>query len=195
MSPDFSSAPPHFNPARGDEAEQITQLIFPDYYEIIQLRPVLRMRLASLAFHSDFVLRHLPENHPVLMIAMYRDRSILETLKDCLQPLDESVLVLTGLLPHFKLLKVNRELREQIKELPAILEKTLKDSFEKNAVAAGHVTPDNLSSIMMEVFGEMKHEMKIDEEMELIPKCFDFQSTPTTLDDIITNEHTKHESN
>ena len=61
----FDAPPPHFvSPGKG--VELAVKRAFPTWHEISSPWPVLRMLLASLVPHEDFLRRHLEGDRPIL---------------------------------------------------------------------------------------------------------------------------------
>ena len=82
-SSDFAVLPPRFRTGVLDKTvRDAISTLFPSYCEVSNAFPrVLSFCLASVVFHSDWLLKTIPHNHPLRSCALFTDPALLASLK------------------------------------------------------------------------------------------------------------------
>jgi len=78
-SPMLAILPPFFPSVDDDFVRESVQAIFPNFP--LKLCGILRFCLASLSFHSDWLIKTLPQSHRLFSSSLFRDRNRLDRLK------------------------------------------------------------------------------------------------------------------
>ena len=153
--PEFDMVCPRFPRSDSDDVVETVKKIFKNIPA--NLIAIGEKVLASLVFHSEFLLSTLPRNHPVLQNQLFRDASLLSSLKSRVICDDGNTrdLPSTGIPPHTNIL---REMKTMISEMKLIrpkidesVEKTVDGIIgvlEDRAISAGTVTRDGLQQLL-----------------------------------------------
>ncbi|MEL7522444.1 MAG: hypothetical protein AAGJ80_12680, partial [Cyanobacteria bacterium J06553_1] len=108
----FDALPPHFaSPAEG--VELAVRRAFPTWHEISSLQAVLRMLLASLVQHEDFLRQHLEDDHPIFNNSVFVSED-LGTLRKLLANESSSSLTATGVPAHVGIMRRLARLPEEV---------------------------------------------------------------------------------
>jgi hypothetical protein len=159
--PEFAIVGPYF--VQSANVSQYIEAIFNNIPAT--LFEVAENVLASLVYHSNFLITTIPQDHPALQSILFRDFTLLDTLKPLVKC---GVLgdngnhkVATGIPPHTSLLKEMKIVCEEIKQvLPAIdtiTERTvngINKLLEDKAIGAGSVTREGLKEILRDEFSK-----------------------------------------
>ncbi|RLN82097.1 hypothetical protein BBJ28_00019028 [Nothophytophthora sp. Chile5] len=126
-APEFAALPPHFKDSDSETVNNMIRLTFPALATAQHLGPLLRMCLASLVYHADYLLDVLPIVHPLMASYLFRIPSALGKLR-CLVTVDDSAtLRATGIPGHITVLKKQSLLQEAIAKLPDVITQTMED--------------------------------------------------------------------
>jgi hypothetical protein len=150
----FAAVGPYFEPCK--LVDDAVRHVFPNLPG--RLQKVGEHALASLVYHSDFVLQTIKRNHPARLCHVYRSRALLEVLKPLAKvslPGDESGRYATGVPPHISLLNQMKHIEEEIKRvIPALNDSVastisgLVRELEERAIGARTVTTDGLKAML-----------------------------------------------
>ena len=151
---EFAAVGPYFEPC--NVVDDTVRHVFPNLPG--RLHKVGEHALASLVYHSDFVLETVNRNHPVRLCYVYRNRELLDLLKPLAKvalPGDPSGRYATGVPPHISLLNEMKNIESEIKRvLPALKESVtstisgLVHELEERAIGARTVTTDGLKTML-----------------------------------------------
>ena len=151
---EFAAVGPYFEPC--DIVDDAVRNVFPNLPS--RLQKVGEHALASLVYHSEFVLETVNINHPARLCHVYRNRALLEILKPLTKvalPGDPSGRYATGVPPHISLLNQMKNIEDEIKRvLPALKESVtstisgLVQELEERAIGARTVTTDGLKAML-----------------------------------------------
>ena len=164
-SPDFAVLPPHF-PRGNRVAALAVKSVFPRrLYEQQHLHPVLLHGLASIVFHSEWLLDHLPPKSPLRLVPPLNNRQLLLQLRPLViieRPGEGSEMVATGIPSHVELLlrsEHQRELTEHMSQrldgLPSAVEQSLAGLLERRDAEAGDVLPSVFAGMIDRLREEM----------------------------------------
>lgn len=153
---DFMLLPPMFNEIT-DNVISAAKILFPRLpIEMIRTSYFL---LASLVYHSDWVMKTLPGTHPVLQSPLFTT-SLLDSLKPlvvCRLPTENDTVRATGIPPHVPLMRYMRdhmigqqELKEKLEGLvPAVVEGVAR-VIEEKAINAQTLTREGCQELLMD---------------------------------------------
>ncbi|KAH9064658.1 hypothetical protein Ae201684P_003446 [Aphanomyces euteiches] len=117
--------------------------MFPSLFRVPDLAQVLQLCLASLVYHRQFVVNLLPQRHPLLSTAIFRDNDMFSNLFALVRT-DSQVVHATGIPPHVELHVSIMKNYEALTQMPLLLGERIEEILEKHGVAAGHITQDIL---------------------------------------------------
>ena len=151
---EFASVGPYFKD--NDEIQAGMEKVFPNLPD--NLKEIGKNVLASLVYHSDFLLQTLPANDAVLKSVLFRDRNLLSSLKSLAivsLPGDSNGRFATGVPPHISIITEMRNIQGKILEiLPTVnnsVDMTIAGiikELENRAIGAGTVTRDGLEGLL-----------------------------------------------
>ncbi|EGZ29151.1 hypothetical protein PHYSODRAFT_474642, partial [Phytophthora sojae] len=81
----FAILPPHFRNNSDDEIKSCLAAMFPGLVDELNLSDTLRLCLASLVQHADFLVNHLSTNHPLLSTFVFTNPTVLNNLRSKLE--------------------------------------------------------------------------------------------------------------
>ena len=144
-SASFAVLPPHFN----DQNESVVQnsliLMFPNLASTEHLIPVLRLVLASLVFHFDFLLNSLPKNHSLLYTPLFRDGTMRHELaKLLISGVSSKYLTATGIPPHVEVYKKLDHNQNYIMTIPGLVLEGVKQIFKDSGTQSAYITKEYL---------------------------------------------------
>ena len=153
-SSDFALLPPFFKDNRHvlSGIEAAFGVSYPAH-----LRKVLEMCLASVVYHSAFLLDFLPGNHKLLATVLFRDVHLLNSLRsdvDCRLATATDEMRPTGIPPHVTVLSGMSLLVNMVTCLPDIVTGRVVDVLEERAIGAGTVTRDGLRELLQSALEE-----------------------------------------
>jgi hypothetical protein len=114
----------------------------------LNLIPILKYALASVVYHSDYLIRELPESHIIFQHALFRTPGLLTQLKDLVfsglhQEWDE--IQPSGVPPDIFILN-------NISQVPAEVDRLL----EQRTLIGNTVTPDYIRSLLDEQYNRFR---------------------------------------
>jgi hypothetical protein len=84
LSPEFAILPPHFS-RRDDVVQHAIQVCFPDITpqkpNMQKMVRVAEMCLASVVYHSEFLIQTLPSTHVLFESTLFREQEMLSELQ------------------------------------------------------------------------------------------------------------------
>ncbi|RLN89582.1 hypothetical protein DYB28_001917 [Aphanomyces astaci] len=113
--------------------------MFPGHSKNVALLGVLKLGLASLVFHADYLRSTLPASHTVLHTAIFRYDELQENLRSLLRS-SSATLALTGLPPYVELYRQLKTQHETLKALPAEVVAGVRGIWDEKELSAGTVT-------------------------------------------------------
>lgn len=156
-SPLFSILPPHFKQEANNLIGSHIRALFPHLATEESLVPILRLCLASLVQHADFLQSNLPGGHPLLSTHIFAKPSVIEVLRAHLVTTESEWMVASGIPPHVLIL-------DKLEELPGELECRIRILMEKNGVAAGNITRDVLKATLSELVSDLGLQTRLTEQ-------------------------------
>ena len=117
------------------------------------MRDILKMCLASVVYHSEFLRDQLPQNHKLLTTALFRDNNLLEILRldvECRLARPAEVMRPTGIPPHVNLLSNMSQILNEVMSVPDIVSNRIITILEERAIGAGTVTRDGLRATLQQ---------------------------------------------
>jgi hypothetical protein len=94
---DFALLPPHFIQNDDDVVCATVADMFPAFKSSSNLQDKLKLCLASLVYHSDYLRSTMPQSHPLLSTFVFRRPDIIKALKATLVEHESPWMVLTGI--------------------------------------------------------------------------------------------------
>ncbi|DBA02121.1 TPA: hypothetical protein N0F65_011188 [Lagenidium giganteum] len=87
---DFAALPPHFRDVNSNTVHAAMVCMFPTISAVTQVQSVLKLSLASLVYHSIFLVNSLPKSHALRATHIFREPSVMEEFlqKKIAPPLD-----------------------------------------------------------------------------------------------------------
>ncbi|ETV89681.1 hypothetical protein H257_00872 [Aphanomyces astaci] len=151
-SADFAELPPYFDSTDNPVVTSAVRCMFPVLFKTGSLIGVLKLGLASIVHHADYLRTALPANHPVLHTAIFRDNAMMSSLKVFVRT-TSATLKPTGLPPY---VEIYRQLHTQQLTLATITSEVVagvRNLLDEKELATGTVTSayiDKLFSSIME---------------------------------------------
>jgi hypothetical protein len=149
----FASLPPHFICDQADHPDlpvmlRAIELVFPTAPKSMK-RPVLKNLLATVVFHSEWMLKTMPHNHPVFASPLFAEAGLLQKLRPLVQAgLSSPFMTATGIPTNIGLMRVVKQMCDKIDKLPEAYETlrqrimaNIEEAFEKRAIDTGTITP------------------------------------------------------
>jgi len=150
----FAALPPHYASPAGPIVNENVARVFPGLANDDDLRPLLRLCLASLAYHGDYLRRELPSSHTLLSTTLFRDTMTMERLQHQLVTIDSPWMRPTGIPPYIEIYRQLEETRSAVEGLPDILLRRLGAMMDERAVSAGQLTRDVLKQTIKELLAD-----------------------------------------
>ncbi len=125
--PEFDTIGPRFVDSAGDIVMRYIRIVFPGMP--LNLFCIAEQALASLVYHSSFILATLPQGHPATQSLLFRDITILQTLEPlvvCSLNNTDICMPATGIPPHTYLLRELSTMKDQFQELVPVINATGK---------------------------------------------------------------------
>ncbi|KAH9133211.1 hypothetical protein AeRB84_020668 [Aphanomyces euteiches] len=146
-SANFSVLPPHFPNPDDPVVVEALKVVFPSLHALFHLQGVLRLCLASIVYHHEFLVSTLPSTHALLSSTLFRNNSILQRLKCIVQHGCESTtLQASGVPPHVELYRTLAKQEQSLLSIPRVVLDGVRQIIEENGFAAGQITREFLSS-------------------------------------------------
>ncbi|KAF0714915.1 Aste57867_3640 [Aphanomyces stellatus] len=116
-------------------------IVFPSLFGQIQLHGVLRLVLASLVHHHDFLVGQLPVQHPLLSTPLFVSTDLVSTLRPLVFSGTESTLLFaSGIPPHVELLRQLDRNEKSIQSIPSVVLNGVRQIVDERGLAAGNIT-------------------------------------------------------
>lgn len=148
---DFSLLCPHFGRDSRSAVVEVAKMLFPPaLLSSPESESVCLRLLASLVFHRKY-LAELPALHPIHASPLFQrvgDKTRAELLSDHLATTPE--LSATGIPPHVEILRKTESDKDEI--ISRMIEE-----LDKRGIAAPHVTPQHLTSVMEKMYEEIRN--------------------------------------
>ncbi|KAH9139324.1 hypothetical protein AeRB84_016405 [Aphanomyces euteiches] len=146
-SAQFAILPPHFSNSNHPAVINMLRLMFPNLTTMSHLYSVIRLILASLVYHHDFLVEILPPQHALLSSALFRNRSSQQFLESLLITGDESpIMRSTGIPPHIEVYKKLDRNYNSITSIPKVIYEGISKLLDEKGAASGNITKDVLES-------------------------------------------------
>jgi hypothetical protein len=153
---DFAVLPPHFIDKNDHLASKYVNLMFPVLRQEVHLRPVLHMCLASLAYNSEYLVRTLRQNHPLLSTLIFCNERAMSQLQGRVIIEDSQWMRATGIPPHVELYRQHNQTITAIEALPDVLTERMSQLIEEKGVTAGNITPQMLREMCDEIIAHTR---------------------------------------
>jgi hypothetical protein len=152
-SPEFAILPPQFDDSSALVVRDAIQLCFPGVpHSIVR---VVEYALASLIYHSEFLISNLPPTHPVFGTKLFTSvgiRDSLVNLVKCNLPDVNSRLQATGIPPHVVIMqqlnalkaRFDESIKHQSEHVAQVVEGVERVIVEHSAMVTETVTRDGL---------------------------------------------------
>ncbi|KAH9122377.1 hypothetical protein AeMF1_006297 [Aphanomyces euteiches] len=148
-SSDFSILPPHFPDPDDPILVGALKMSFPTLHNISHLGGVLRLILASLVYHFDYLTTMLPASHPLLSTPLFVNDSVRVYLQSVLQSgLDSKFLRASGVPPHVEVYKKLDRMDRSILSLPRQIVDKISALLEETGAIGGHITRSFLETVV-----------------------------------------------
>ncbi|RHY63869.1 hypothetical protein DYB30_005634 [Aphanomyces astaci] len=147
---DFAQLPPHFDSTDNSVVTSALRCMFPVLFKTGSLIGVLKLGLASIVHHADFLRTALPANHPVLHTAIFRDNAKMSSLKAFVRT-TSATLKPTGLPPY---VEIYRQLQTQQLTLATITSEVVaggRNLLDEKELATGTVTPAYIDKLFSSI--------------------------------------------
>ncbi|KAF0702353.1 hypothetical protein AaE_015995 [Aphanomyces astaci] len=133
------STAPHFDATDSATVTNAVRYMFPRLSKNVALLGVLKLGLASLVFHADYLRSTLPASHAVLHTAIFRDDELRVKLRSLLRS-SSATLALTGLPPYVELYRQLKTQHETLKALSTEVVAGVRGIWDEKELSAGTVT-------------------------------------------------------
>ncbi|EGZ13038.1 hypothetical protein PHYSODRAFT_514739, partial [Phytophthora sojae] len=140
----FATLPPHFQDGSDKNVKSCVETMFPVLSREANMAGILRLCLASLVHHAEYLQQHLPATHALLSTHLFTSPTVLRTLEGQLVAGESLWMRPTGIPPYIELYKKLDQQQRSIDELPGKLEQRMEHVLEKKGVAAGNITRELL---------------------------------------------------
>ena len=114
----FATVGPELDPNFPD-ADGVINTIFPVFSDIAECRQMLRMFLANLIYHSDFLKRTLPSDHLLFKNPIFMDEARLARLREKIIAPRSDAPSATGIPPHTLIIKGIDDIKEWMSGSPS----------------------------------------------------------------------------
>jgi hypothetical protein len=151
-SPEFAILPPFFR-------EPIDPAIISSCFSSLpnHLRKVGEFCLASIVYHEEWLRENLPEDHPVIRSAIFRDVTVMAELRglvECRISKPGDRIHPTGIPPIVSLLTEIRQMGGTISTLGTEIIQGVTQQLEERAIQSLSVTPAQLQEALARSFSE-----------------------------------------
>jgi hypothetical protein len=125
-SEQFAALPPHFWDIDDKVLDQAIRETYPDLYEHVEHRQILRFFIGSLVQHHTYLKKTLPENHPIFSCALFRNPELLCPLQGTVRSgFHSPAITATGLPPHVLIMRSLSKIEESVRMLPDVLDQKI----------------------------------------------------------------------
>lgn len=151
----FACLPPHFTKDSAGDIDPVIKIVFPCVWQRCpQLRGVLALCLASLAYHCDFLVSSLPLNHPLLSTPLFADVSMLARVRPFLTT-SSTLLHPTGIPPHISIHARIEDIYQLLTAMPIEIKSLVESLFKDYGGSAGYLTRNVLEETLTNVLRSM----------------------------------------
>lgn len=152
----FSILPPHFAPDSVTDDEM--KRIFPSAPSGAS-PAVLRLTLASLVFHHNFLSGLVPKRDKFRYSSIFTNKNLRKDLSNRLIIGFESPCMrATGIPPHVSILCALRAVRIELKDLTPKIVEQIGEVLEKNGAAVANITPNGIHQVIKQSITEILRE-------------------------------------
>ena len=142
----FSILPPHFPSEQDSELNECIKNMFPTISTVPHLHGVLKLVLASLVYHYEFLIQTM-SGHALLSTPLFCNPEMVTYLRSKLIfGFESPVLRSAGIPPHVELYKRLDKHHESILSLPKIIIEAIDKMLEDKGVQAGNITREYLQN-------------------------------------------------
>ncbi|POM62610.1 LOW QUALITY PROTEIN: hypothetical protein PHPALM_28209 [Phytophthora palmivora] len=143
---EFALLPPHF----ANNQDQVVQTSIDEMFPVMKsgssLQDILKLCMASLVYHHDYLRRTLPTTHPLLSTYLFRHQEIVVQLRKALVQDNSPWMKPTGIPPHVEVYKQLKLMQSSIDNLPPVRLEGISNLIEEKGIAAGNITKQMLES-------------------------------------------------
>ncbi|KAH9094685.1 hypothetical protein LEN26_018176 [Aphanomyces euteiches] len=152
----FSVLPAHFDPVDNFFVDTMVQQMFPSLANLDHLNGVLRLVLASLVVHYDYLIAVLPSSHALLSTSLFCDINAKNQLEFRVQGgLESKFIRASGIPPHIEVYKQLLENARAIADVPREVIDGVRSIFDEHGDFAGNITrkfiEDTISNAIREL--------------------------------------------
>ncbi|KAF1785227.1 hypothetical protein GQ600_11667 [Phytophthora cactorum] len=137
----FATLPPYFADPRNSAVGECVRRMFPALADDENLRQTLQLSATT-------------RNHTLLSTVLFRDDSVIASLKRQIKTRNSPWMPITGIPPHIEIYKQLEDLKEAIKRLPDALLSGVGDPLDEKGVAAGNITRNVLEQTIRQLLEE-----------------------------------------
>lgn len=171
-SQSFAVLPPHFLPGADEEVKEAIMSSFPpNLTKITHLFPVLRMCLASVLYHYDWIRQHLVCGGPLRHLPIFSQVEVMGRLREMVvcPNLESGTLRATGIPAHVMHLSHMERLSAEIQRANNAIEgrsvwvvaevvKKVEELLEKRSFEQGNITASSLNAHVTGILGPAMNE-------------------------------------
>ncbi|ETN22049.1 hypothetical protein PPTG_02102 [Phytophthora nicotianae INRA-310] len=194
-SAQFASLPPHFKDNNCPIVREGVISMFPAFAEDTRLQPILKLCLASLAYHYDFLSTELPTTHSLRASSLFRRCNLHQSLSDQLVQLESPWMTATGIPPQVVMFGLQKEIQATVCALPESLARRFAKLLEEKGICGNGINQQQMEDTMHRVLDERVpqysraihredappratlHFWPSDGKLHALPESFDFPST------------------
>ncbi|KAF0704091.1 hypothetical protein AaE_015112 [Aphanomyces astaci] len=143
----FAVLPPHFVAGSEPMVANAGAVVFPRLWVHEELRGVLKLCLASLVYHKEFLEASLPPKHQLLAYVLFGDLTLANTLGSTVT-LASNILQPTGIPPHVGLHTQLEQTSVLVCTLPSEICEGIEKILEDKGVTAGNITQSLLEKLL-----------------------------------------------
>ncbi|POM70035.1 Hypothetical protein PHPALM_13606, partial [Phytophthora palmivora] len=123
---EFALLPPHFANNQDKVVQTSIDEMLPVMKSCSSLQDILKLYMASLVYHHDYLRRTLPTTHPLLSTYLFRHQEIVVQLHEALVQDNSPWMKPTGIPPHVEVYKQLKLMQSSIDNLPPEYQISLK---------------------------------------------------------------------
>jgi hypothetical protein len=151
----FACLPPHFINNNDERVCAAVSKMFPALYGVINLQDILKLCLASLVYHSQYLAEILPSDHQLNFTYITRNPDQMNHLGQQLASDSSTWMIPTGIPPHIELYQKIDKLQNSVDELRPSLLEGMGSLLEEKGIAAGNITKDVLEDTIKRVLTQV----------------------------------------
>ena len=175
----FSVSPAFFDSDKvdPDEIQDLIDLVFPNFRNILPMQKILEMCLAALVFFKEVVME-LDPNHVGRQIPIFRDTRLIAHIGVSYATCVNEELTITGVPPHIRQLAELMDIRDKqqtlVEDVTKELMEELQKFFDDRSIGASHWTEKRMRELVSDSLstkmGELQRSLK--EHVDLLAKSF-----------------------